>query len=136
MVDGTIATRQWDWDKVGISLSTVCVVHCVLTPLAFLILPAIGYAVGEHTHGFHWFMLTLLLPVALVAFYRGWRHHHRPLPLILGVTGVAMVLSAVLFFDVHEYLTQHFAVNIAGSAFLLLAHVQNRRCHSQCQHNH
>ena len=131
-----MTSRRLDWDKVGISLSSVCVAHCILTPIAFIALPALGYAAGEHTHGFHWFMLALLLPVALVAFVRGYNHHRQILPLLLGVLGVALIVSAVTFIDAHDFMAKHLAVNILGSVLLLTGHIQNRRCHKQCGHHH
>jgi hypothetical protein len=134
--ENTLMSGRWDWDRIGISLSTVCVAHCILTPLAFLLLPMIGYAAGEHTHVVHWIMLTLLLPVALIAFWRGYRHHGKIIPLILAVVGMTLIVAALLVVDRPDQLMYHYIVNVIGSVFLLTGHVQNRRCHAQCGHQH
>lgn len=129
--------NRWNWDKIGISLSSICVVHCILTPIAFVVLPAIGYAAGEHTHEFHWMMGVVLLPVALVAFVRGFSHHRHLLPGIVGGLGVAIIFAALFFVDSHDVLYKHFAVSMAGSVFLLVGHVLNRRACIQCAaHDH
>lgn len=129
--------RRLNWDKIGIGLSSICVVHCILTPIAFVVLPAIGFAAGEHTHEFHWIMGGVLLPVALIAFVRGFKHHRQFLPALIGTIGVAIIFAALFFVDSHDDLFQHFAISMLGSAFLLVGHVLNRRACNQCAvHNH
>lgn len=84
------------WDLAGIGLSLVCWVHCLLLPL----LPFFVHRCsGSHHHrgvGFHALMVVLVVGVALVAFYRGFLRHRRPLVLALALVGVALLTAGVM----------------------------------------
>jgi hypothetical protein len=130
------AGRRWNWDKIGISLSSLCVAHCIGTPVAFALLPAIGTQFGEHTHEFHWLMAALLLPVALLAFVRGYLHHRELTPLFLGAGGVTVIFAALFLPEQWGGIYGYTYVNIVGSLGLMSGHLLNRRLCNRCDHAH
>lgn len=118
------------WDKLGIFLSSLCAIHCLVTPLLVLALPVMGEFFEQE-----WVHLTMALfvvPVGLFAFWSGYKHHHQSKVFALGVLGLSMVGGASL--APHEWVEfwGHDMVTILGSMFLIIAHVLNRRaclCH-------
>lgn len=118
------------WDKLGIFLSSLCAIHCLVTPLLVLALPVMGEFFEQE-----WVHLTMALfvvPVGLFAFWSGYKHHHQGKVFALGVLGLSMVGGASL--APHEWVEfwGHDMVTILGSMFLIIAHVLNRRaclCH-------
>ena len=53
-------------DKAAIGLSLLCVAHCLLTPIAIVMLPALGATFLEDER-FHYALLFLVLPTSLVS---------------------------------------------------------------------
>ncbi|CAM2069164.1 MerC domain-containing protein [Sulfidibacter corallicola] len=130
-------------DVLGVGLSTLCLVHCLLLPLLPLLLamPALPEIHDERVHtGF----LVVIVPIALVALWRGLRHHGRIAVVVWGALGtVLLVLGALAerFGMGHSgtptVLAEHFehfgtpvetSLTVLGSVLLSGAHLFNRRC--------
>lgn len=118
------------WDKLGIFLSGLCALHCLVTPLLVLALPVMGEFFEQE-----WVHLTMALfvvPVGFFAFWSGYKHHQQLKVFALGILGLVMVGGASLM--PHEWVEfyGHDMVTILGSLCLITAHVLNRRaclCH-------
>ena len=81
-------------DKAGVCVSGLCAMHCVLTPVLLSIWPMFGKAWGGTAT--HWIIAALVVPLAVVAFAMGYRHHRRLwIPLIAAV-GITLILVAIL----------------------------------------
>lgn len=118
------------WDKVGVALSGLCAIHCLVTPLLALAVPVLGEMFEQPW--VHILMALFVVPVGLFAFYSGYRHHKKKYILAMGCVGLALVGAGLsspfigLGFSGHDVLT------ISGSIFLITAHTLNRRaclCH-------
>lgn len=117
-------TELPQWDVWGLVLSGVCLVHCLLTPLALVVLPAfVPHWLQAEGHG-HGLFFLLLLPVAVFAMVSGFRRHHLWPPVIWLAFGVLVVGIATFIFDG----TPEYLVTIVGSLVLLRGHYLNRRC--------
>tara|TARA_B100001094_G_scaffold330010_1_gene394147 strand:- start:2517 stop:2909 length:393 start_codon:yes stop_codon:yes gene_type:complete len=81
-------------DKAGMILSSLCVIHCLFLPVIILFLPSalLGFFESE---SFHLYMLAIALPVSCFAFLRGFRHHQKKQSFLLGLLGMALLISAV-----------------------------------------
>jgi hypothetical protein len=115
-------------DGVAISISAVCVLHCLLAPLAVLAFPIIGSSLWA-SHEFHAWLLVLILPSSTLALYLGCREHGSGKVLGLGLTGMAVLIAAAVLGP--EVLTELGEVLVTGVGGTLLAvsHVLNfRRC--------
>lgn len=113
-------------DKIGMSLSFLCALHCVLTPFVMLSLPIMARYYLAHPY-FHWLLALFIVPVGLLAFLNGYKHHHRIIVFWLGVPGLMIVGLVPLLF--HSQLTwwSEPILMILGSALLISSHWLNRR---------
>lgn len=122
------------WDKIGIFLSTLCAIHCLVTPLLVLALPVLGEAF-EATW-VHWTMALVIVPVGVFAFWSGYKHHKQSKVFGLGLAGLFLVTAgSVLPHEMVEFF-EYDLVTIVGSILLVTAHILNRRA-CQCDaHTH
>ena len=113
-------------DRIAISLSTVCIVHCLAMPLLVAILPVAAVTIGSDAH-FHALMLWLVVPTSAIGFSLGYRVHGRGGIVASGALAVA-VLALVAFWghDAWDPAVE-VAVNVAASIALAAAHWQNFR---------
>ncbi|WP_103029871.1 MerC domain-containing protein [Salinibacter altiplanensis] len=122
--------RWIDWDRLGIGLSGLCVVHCLLTPVVMSLLPLWPtlQAVNAWVHPS---LLALLLPVIVGAMRRARRTGRVATAALLG-SGFLVLVGAwwghALWGPIGERL-----ITIAGSALLIGGHVQNWRRHRACK---
>ena len=54
-------------DRLAIALSSLCVIHCLATPLLLIILPSFGALFADSHELFHQIILFFVLPVGLAA---------------------------------------------------------------------
>lgn len=122
-------------DKTGVSLSVLCLIHCLTGPLLIAFLPTV-HTVTDETF-FHGLLGPVLVIVAAFALIRGYRQHRKPQILVLGLVGVGFLALGML--APHEDLFGHYSVQMAltsiASIFLISAHIWNiRSC--RCDHSH
>lgn len=121
-------------DKTGVSLSALCLVHCLAGPLLILSFPVYEEFANETL--FHAFLGPLLLLIAALAFYRGYQVHARSRVLIFGAIGLAFLAGGI--FGPHEHvlgpLTAQAVLSMIGSVFLIAAHYWNIR-YCRCEHH-
>jgi hypothetical protein len=130
------STRRWNLDKVGIGLSSACILHCIATPIAISLLPTIGLSFGSNTELFHILMAAILVPVAGVAFVSGYRKHREIKAAALGFIGVLILVLTIFIPETSLALVGHLTLNIVGSLFLISGHFLNRRYCKQCECHH
>ena len=113
-------------DKAAIGLSMICVVHCLLVPIAIVMVPALGATFVEDEY-FHYAILFLVLPTSLIALGLGCRQHGRREILLMGLAGL-MVLCLILIVG-EERLgeTGERISTVVGSGIIALAHLRNFR---------
>lgn len=121
-----------DIDKTGVSLSALCLVHCLSTPFLLSFYPVYNEIVNETL--FHAVLGPALLAIAAFAFYRGYRRHRQVRVVVSGALGIAFLFAGLLF--PHTILLPHFSaqatLSIVGSIFLITAHFWNIR-YCRCQ---
>lgn len=112
------------WDRAGIWVSALCMLHCLALPIAAILLP---FAVQEALHEpAHVLFFTAAFPLALVAFVGGWRQHGRWLPGALGALGVTLLVVALTLHSLETVLS------ILGGLVLVGAHLLNHRHSESC----
>lgn len=120
------------FDQVAITLSAICIVHCLTVPIILAVLPVAALSFGNYQH-FHGVMLWLVAPTSLLGFALGYRLHRRAGLVALGVAGILVVAWAALYGHGAWPLADETAVSVAGSLTLATAHWKNfrevRRCH-------
>ncbi len=135
-----------DWrDRLGICLSVLCLVHCLLTPVLMGLLP-MGALLGFWQHGFHQIFLMVIPIVALVAFIPGWKQHRDFRVWVWGAAGILFLALGVAVAELfgHEapmgggwqVLAGELILTSIGGACLIRAHLLNRALCVCCQHDH
>ncbi|NVK25442.1 MAG: MerC domain-containing protein [Gammaproteobacteria bacterium] len=112
-------------DVVGASLSVLCMIHCFLP----IVLVAAGASFGLHhveeTMHHDWLHIALLTPIVLLLAFslpKAYNDHGNLKPTVLAILGVVLLVIAVVLGGVIET-----PVTIIGSAFVISAHLLNRR---------
>ena len=115
-------------DNLGITISSVCAIHCVLLPAIFIIAPYSFLA----SHEFHEALIYFILPCAAIAFTLGCRKHGDIKVALMGSFGIILLASSILLHEIfhsdkhsEELLTV--LITVAGSIMLILSHLRNRK---------
>ena len=116
------------WDRLGISASLLCVIHCLITPLLVLIAPLAGSYLSDAW--FHIVILIIVFPVAILALWRGYRLHQMKRALWLGAAGLTLMLFGM--FATHD-VPYETVLMVSAGLTLSAAHFFNLRA---CRRNH
>ncbi len=119
-------------DKAAIGLSLVCAVHCLLLPVALVILPTLTASTfGDER--FHQWMLMAVLPTSLLALTMGCRRHRNTSVMAMGLPGLAILTLAA--FLGHDWLGEsgEKIASLLGASLIALGHFRN---HSLCKKIH
>jgi len=111
-------------DKAAIGLSLICVIHCLLAPVAIALMPALGatFLEGER---FHYAVLFFVLPTSALALGLGCRKHRHREVVLTGLVGLTtLVLVPLLGEDVIGALWEKICT-VAGAGIIAWAHVRN-----------
>jgi hypothetical protein len=125
-----VKTVSTHFDRVAIGLSLVCAVHCLLLPVALVILPTLAASTfsGER---FHQWVLMAVLPTSLLALTMGCRRHRNMSVMAMGLPGLAILtLAAILG---HDWLSEsgEKIASLLGASLIALGHFRN---HALCRH--
>ncbi|WP_440979324.1 MerC domain-containing protein [Sphingomonas pseudosanguinis] len=110
------------WDRLAISASALCLVHCLVLPLLAAFLPMIAQWAGWG-EAFHVAMLGIAVPLSSLTLFAGWRRHRALVPPAIGAAGLALLVAGLVF-DGQGLGT---ALTVAGSIALAVAHIVNLR---------
>ena len=108
-------------DRSAVSLSGLCLVHCLIGSLLLVAVSGVG---GFWSHNIHAIGLLIAMPLAGIALYRGVREHGRWLVVGLGLAGVSLL--AVALFQGHGDLSE-VLMTVCGVSLLAAAHLLNLR---------
>ncbi|KAB7646135.1 MerC domain-containing protein [Polymorphobacter fuscus] len=108
-------------DKSAMTLSGLCLVHCLVGALALTMFAAGGAWLN---HDVHLVGLAVALPLAAVALWRGVALHGRIGVALLGVLGIGLMGTSL--FIAHGA-SAEVLVSVAGVALLGAAHYWNLR---------
>lgn len=121
------------FDRVAITLSTICIVHCLAMPFVIALLPVTAFALGGDGH-FHSLMLWFVVPTSVLGFGLGLRVHRRVDIVAMGAVAIAALAAAALWGHSEWDPSVEVVANIAASVLLAAAHWRNfrevRRLHS------
>lgn len=107
-------------DRLGMSASLACAVHCAVLPLLLAALPAIGLAWLDSAW-VDWTMVALAAVIALRAHRGGFRLHRSCLPSAVAVAGLLAIVTTICLLKgsaSHHYVQASGAVVVASSHFL------------------
>lgn len=111
-------------DKTAVTLSGLCLLHCLALPLVLLVLPFLNEIPVEHLHAQ---MLFVVIPVSVVAFVSGFRRHGNRYVIVSGALGLVVLVIGGTFAHSYYGLLADRALTIAGAAILGVTHYHNSR---------
>lgn len=124
--------RHWmDWDRLGIGLSALCAVHCLLTPVVLSLLP-LWPTLHAMNAWVHPALLVLITPVIVGALRRARCTGHGATAVLLGV-GFLVLVGAWWGHNVWGHVGERLGT-LAGSGLLIAGHVLNWRRHRSSDH--
>ena len=116
----------------GIGLSGLCAIHCLLTSIVLAILPLWPLAF-ELDAWVHPVFALLLIPTTLLALHRAIRHGHPPMVSVLLVAGLIIILVAlVVGHGAGAGAWVEAVITLFGSILLITGHWRNWR---KCTHD-
>jgi len=115
------------FDHIAITLSTICIVHCLAVPVIVALLPVVALTWGLNDAAFHTLMLWFVVPSSVLGFAFGYHAHRGAMIVLLGAVAIA-VLALAAFYGHGVWSTGvETAVNVAASVLLAVAHWRNFR---------
>ena len=87
-------TTQEYSDKTAISLSLICVAHCLFMP-SFLVLLSSYISFSYDNELVHYLVLSIAIPLSLYALIAGVRNHRTYTYFLLGLLGLLCLIFAI-----------------------------------------
>lgn len=117
-------------DLAGVTASTICLIHCLLTPIVISVFPDIlPYLPGDAS--VHRLLAIGVLLFGLIGFLPGFLVHRRKPLLALIAAGIMLVLIVAWNGSLNHIL--ELALSVTGSLMLVTAHLLNRSFCRQCR---
>ena len=120
-------TQSRFWDRLGIGLSALCLIHCLVLPVAFTWL-SVWFSSGS----VHKWMAGILLVTALMATLPGYQTHGRTIVLWFFAGGLSLLVAA-LWIPVSVGSAAHVSLTVLGSLTLITGHTLNWH-YQRCSH--
>ncbi|HNL10261.1 MAG TPA: MerC domain-containing protein [Turneriella sp.] len=122
------------WDKLGIVVSGLCLVDCLVLPLLSALLISLQSSVSWFAN-LHFYLLPVIGVTASMAFHHSYKAHRSYGIVIMGAVGyVLLVLGEVFEAKLRFFLFNW--VTLLGSALLIAAHLRNLLMHTGHRHKH
>jgi len=113
-------------DKLAVSTSAICAVHCLCLPLLLSFFPALGATIfGQEA--FHTILLWGVIPLSAIALTLGCREHKDWGVALLGVFGLSVLLFAAMFGHDHLGEAGERVLTLVGAVAIAAAHLRNYR---------
>lgn len=132
VIGSTERVKQDGWDKLGISVSGICLVHCLLLPVVISILPI--WTSAQQVHGWlHPVFAVLLIPTTILALVIGYKRHRSRRVVALMAVGLLLVVVAAIPAFHNPGIVFETVLTMSGSAFLIAGHLLNWRLSKACK---
>ncbi|WP_096085116.1 MerC domain-containing protein [Agaribacterium haliotis] len=119
-------------DKLAISLSFLCTLHCLAMPLMLILLPSLA-ALHLDNEAFHLWMVAAVLPTSIYALTMGCKKHKRYYLLAIGAAGLSLLVLAVMLGESVLGERGEKIFTAVGSVLIATGHFLNYRLCRQSQ---
>ena len=116
-------------DKVAVTLSAACVIHCFFAP-SFIILTSGILSISIDNEFVHYLILLAAVPVSIFALYLGYKNRKNLSFLPFGIIGLFTLVSAVLLGEAALGEMGERALTLLGSLLVAYSHYRN---HQECK---
>ena len=113
---------QMNSDKVAVTLSAACVIHCFFAP-SFIILTSGILSISIDNEFVHYLILLAAVPVSIFALYLGYKNHKNLSFLPFGIIGLFTLVSAVLLGEAALGEMGERALTLLGSLLVAYSHL-------------
>jgi len=120
------------FDGLGLTASSLCLVHCLGTVAFGFLLPALGLAVLTDER-MHQLLAAPVMVIGVLAFVPGFRLHRSWLVAVLAVLGLGAIGLSQLLPAASWRKWMETMLTIFGGGMLVIAHLQNRARCRQCR---
>ena len=121
--------RTFPVDQIGIWTSTLCLIHCLLTPV-LLSLSAVSAHFFPSEERTHRILAVAIAALGAIALVKGYRRHRSLRVLVLMIVGLALIFGGASYGDHLPSHTAEVLVTLIGSGFMIAAHKIN---HTFCR---
>lgn len=121
-------------DKIAISLSVLCAVHCFATPMLIVLIPAFA-SLPLGSESLHFWMVVGVLPISLFSLTLGCKKHRKFHVASIGLIGLALMVIAVAGEAIGFGEVMEKALTLSGALLIALAHFWNYRLCQQGGHS-
>lgn len=105
-------------DASAISVSALCIAHCLALPVFAAFLPVLG--VVSEAEWVHRVLVIVALPMTLYALFRAQGTHNPVAFAVLAIPGLSLLLSGAFVESLHDYET---VLTVMGAVLLATAHI-------------
>ena len=111
-------------DVLAVSLSVLCILHCLLVPILVIALPSVT-ALFFTDEAFHIWMVIAVIPISLVALFNGFKRHGGAKFLSIGIIGLVLLVGAA--FLGHDLLSEtgERLITVIGAVLMTITHIYN-----------
>lgn len=113
----------------AISLSILCVLHCLAIPLLVALLPSIA-VIPLAQESFHFWMVVAVIPISIYALTLGCKKHKTLSVVMIGLLGLGLLMGAVLWGENLLGEQGEKLLTVLGAALVAISHYQN---YSRCK---
>lgn len=111
-------------DGTSISLSGLCVIHCLALPLLAAVLPIAG--IWGEAEWVHKLFVAAALPLSGFAIARAFATKGQTLFIVLAIAGLSLLVASAFIEQLHDYET---LLTVIGALTLATAHIWRWRTH-------
>lgn len=117
---------QLTTDKFAMSLSMICLIHCLFAP-SFIILTSAFLSFSYDNEFMHKMILLLAVPISIFALIMGYKNHKTISFLLIGILGLLILILAVLLGErmLGEYGEK--GLTLIGTIFVTYSHYKNHQ---------
>ena len=117
-------------DNLGVTISTICLIHCILLPLLILFFPIISlYYIMNEVH--EWIFLSLSTVIGFYSLCLGHKQHKSLSSLKILVFGFLFMFISKIFDDSNNDL-YHTLFVLAGGVLIIFSHILNKKLCNAC----
>jgi len=118
-------------DKLAISISSLCIAHCLVLPALAVLLPSFS-TLGIESEVFHLWMVISVIPTSIYALTLGCKKHSQSSVFILGLIGLSLLTMALVLGENQLGESAEKSITLVGALIIAFAHFKNYKL---CKHD-
>lgn len=121
----TALIRSTTWgDRIAITVSMLCAIHCLLLPILLVALPALSTTIIAD-EVVHLVLVVVAIPFSLFALTLGCKLHQRKSFIAIGVFGLVLMLLALVSENLGFWHDAERVLTLSGALVVAFAHLRN-----------